>query len=134
MPTLPTQSLIDAARLAAAAAYCPYSHFSVGAAILASDGRIFSGCNVENAAYGLTLCAERNAITTAIAAGCRSFQAIAIVGGTDTALAYPCGSCRQVLAEFCPPTFPVAIAPLDPAHGEGIRLTLSDLLPYSFSL
>ena len=127
-------SLIAAARAAAANAYCPYSKYRVGAAVLAEDGRVFAGCNVENAAYGLTLCAERNAVTTAVAAGCRRFRAIAIVGGTAASPAYPCGSCRQVLAEFCAADFPVAVAPLDPAEGDGVALKLADLLPYSFSL
>lgn len=126
--------LLAAARAAAANAYCPYSKFAVGAALLAEDGRVFAGCNVENAAYGLTLCAERNAITTAVAAGCRRFQAIAIVGGTAASPAYPCGSCRQVLAEFCDAGFPVAVAPLSAAEGDGIVLRLGDLLPYNFSL
>lgn len=127
-------TLLQAARSAAENAYCPYSHFRVGAALLAEDGRVFTGCNVENASYGLTLCAERNALTTAVAAGCRRFRAIAIVGGTASAPAYPCGACRQVLAEFCPPETPVAVAPLDPAEGDGTVRTLGEFLPYGFTL
>ena len=127
-------ALVSAARDAATRSYSPYSKYAVGAALLTEDGRIFSGCNVENAAYGLTLCAERNAITTAVAAGCRRFLAIAIAGGTTSAPAYPCGSCRQVLAEFCTADLPVAVAPLDPAEGSGETIRLGDLLPYSFSL
>lgn len=82
-------------------AYAPYSRFSVGAALLASDGRVFTGCNVENISFGLTLCAERSALVAAVAAGCRSFEAIAIVADTDVPIS-PCGACRQVLAEFNP--------------------------------
>lgn len=131
-PDIP--SLVAAARDAATRSYSPYSRYPVGAALLAEDGRVFSGCNVENAAYGLTLCAERNAITTAVAAGCRRFRAIAIAGGTAASPAYPCGSCRQVLAEFCDADLPVAVAPLDPAEGHGTTVLLGDLLPFSFSL
>ena len=127
-------ALVAAARDAATRSYSPYSRYPVGAALLAEDGRVFSGCNVENAAYGLTLCAERNAITTAVAAGCRRFRAIAIAGGTAAAPAYPCGSCRQVLAEFCDADLPVAVAPLDPAEGPGTTVRLGELLPFSFSL
>lgn len=82
-------------------AYAPYSHFAVGAALLASDGRIFTGCNVENISFGLTLCAERSALVAAVAAGCRDFEAIAIVADTNVPIS-PCGACRQVLAEFNP--------------------------------
>ncbi len=125
-------SLVQAAREAAANAYCPYSRYHVGAALLASDGRVFRGCNVENASYGLTLCAERNAITTAIAEGCREFRALAIAGGTPDAPAFPCGACRQVLAEFCGPDFPVVVAALE--GGDPETIPLADLLPRSFQL
>ena len=125
-------SLVQAAREAAANAYCPYSRYHVGAALLASDGRVFRGCNVENASYGLTLCAERNAITTAIAEGCREFRALAIAGGTPDAPAFPCGACRQVLVEFCGPDFPVVVAALEGGAPETIPL--ADLVPRSFQL
>ena len=92
--------LISAARTAREHAHAPYSNFRVGAAVRANSGRIFTGCNVENATYGLTLCAERVAIFKAISEGERGFDAIAVVADTDT-LTPPCGSCRQILWEFC---------------------------------
>lgn len=88
--------LIAAAEAAQKRAYCPYSHFPVGAAVMAEDGQIYAGCNVENASYGLGLCAERNAVTTAVGKGKRLFTAVAVVAR----LAKPCGACRQVLLEF----------------------------------
>ncbi len=130
MPVNPS-TLAIAARDAAARAYCPYSNFHVGAAVLA-DGRVFSGCNVENASYGLTICAERNAIFAAIAAGARRIQAIALVcvDAADDAPAasrMPCGACRQVIAEFAPPDTPV--------HIEGVgTMTVAELLPSAFRL
>lgn len=88
--------LIAAAQAAQKNAYCPYSHFPVGAAVMALDGSVFAGCNVENASYGLSLCAERNAVACALAAGHRALKAVAIVARQ----AKPCGACRQVMAEF----------------------------------
>ncbi len=96
-----TDALIAAAREVQENAHSPYSKVRVGAALLASDGRTFAGCNVENASYGLTICAERNAIAGAIAAGAREFVAIAITTNLDRLLP-PCGACRQVLHEFAP--------------------------------
>ena len=125
-------ALVAAAREAAANAHCPYSRYRVGAALVAADGRVFRGCNVENASYGLTLCAERNAIATAVAEGCREFRALAIAGGTPDAPALPCGACRQVMAEFCGPDVPVVVAAL--ADGEPATYRLADLLPHSFAL
>ena len=94
-------------RVAAAArqhSYSPYSHFRVGAALLCGDGKIYTGCNIENRAYGPTNCAERTAIFKAVSEGERDFTAIAIVGGeSETVWCYPCGVCRQVMAEFCEP-------------------------------
>lgn len=124
------EDLLAAARAAARNAHAPYSHYPVGAALLGEDGAIYTGCNVENASYGLTLCAERNALTHAIAQGCRAFRALALVTPTP---ATPCGACRQVLAEFCAPTLPIhmgAPSPADPIR----TLTLGDLLPHTFTL
>ena len=93
--------LVEQARLASARAYCPYSRFRVGAAVLTEDGEIISGCNVENASYGLTMCAERNAVFQAVARGKTRFRAIAVYTPTDRPTA-PCGACRQVINEFAP--------------------------------
>jgi len=92
-------ALADAAKAASANAHCPYSRFPVGAAVLAFDGSIAAGCNVENASYGLTICAERNAIFSAIASGARAIVALALYTPTPQPVT-PCGACRQVLAEF----------------------------------
>jgi cytidine deaminase len=92
-------ALLAMARRAGRKAYAPYSKFRVGAALLAGDGRVFTGCNVENASYGLSQCAERNAVARAVAEGCRDFRAIAVASDRPEP-ASPCGACRQVLAEF----------------------------------
>jgi cytidine deaminase len=125
------EKLISLAREAAGNAYCKYSNFAVGAALLAEDGTIWLGCNVENSSYGATNCAERTALFSAIAAGKRKFLAIAIAGGSAASPASPCGICRQVLSEFCPPEMPVYFAGLD---GDAIQTTtLGELLPFAFS-
>ena len=129
---IPWNSLMTAAREAAQRAYIPYSHFPVGAALLDADGQIWTGCNIENASYGLTNCAERTAMFKAVSEGKRSFRALVICGGTDVAPAVPCGACLQVLAEFCPPDLPVRVIPL--REGNGVTRTLGDYLPYSFAL
>lgn len=92
------EALVSAARQAKEKAYAPYSHFSVGAAVDGDDGKVYTGCNVENGSYGLTSCAERNAVFAAVAAGCRKIHSVAVVADEDYTL--PCGACRQVLAEF----------------------------------
>ena len=113
-------------------AYVPYSGFSVGAALLSRDGRVFTGCNVENAAYSPTNCAERTAIFKAVSEGVRTFSAIAVVGGSGeilNELCAPCGVCRQVLAEFCDADFRVLLGTPD-----AIRvMRLGELLPLAFS-
>ena len=111
-------------------AHTKYSRFSVGSAILSEDGTIFRGCNVENASFGLTLCAERVALTSAITSGHRTFRAIAIVADR---LAAPCGACRQVLAEFCSEDFPVHIATAADSTSVETHL-LGNLLPERFQL
>ncbi len=123
--------LLQAARDAAEAAYCPYSHYPVGAAVLTLDGQIYTGCNVENISYGLSLCAERTAVSKAVSGGCRAFAALAVVGG-DKHPAAPCGACRQVLSEFCQPETPVFIARLNKG-GRVTATTLGALLPQSFA-
>ncbi len=95
------EELIRLAETAMERAYAPYSHFQVGAALLAKDGRVFLGCNVENASFGATICAERTAVTKAVSEGVREFSAIAIVASSGE-YAAPCGICRQVLFEFMP--------------------------------
>ena len=123
--------LVSSALAARGKAYAPYSRFAVGAAVLAASGEIYCGANVENASYPAGICAERSAISAAISAGETEFSAIAITGGdeeeTDAKTpCCPCGICRQVLSEFCPPEFPVILA-------DGVYL-LGGLLPHSFSL
>ncbi|MFU8779750.1 MAG: cytidine deaminase [Kiritimatiellia bacterium] len=122
--------LIEMARGAAQQAYCPYSHFQVGAALLTRDGNVFCGCNVENGSYGLTICAERTALGSAIAAGHRAFVAIAIVA---TRMATPCGACRQVLAEFVSPSFRIMAAALSASEACKVY-TMAELLPHTFVL
>lgn len=118
--------LVDAAWEARNAAYAPYSNFAVGAALLAADGRIFVGCNVENISYGLTNCAERVAIGAAVAAGVREFVAVAVVADTAVPIS-PCGACRQVLAEFHVPRVMLA------NRSQRLEFRLEDLLPRASS-
>ena len=108
-------------------AYAPYSNFRVGAALECSDGTVFTGCNIENAAYGPTNCAERTAVFKAVSEGYRSFTRIAIAGETEQFCA-PCGVCRQVLQEFAPEIEVILVN----KNGETMELTLPELFPYSF--
>lgn len=119
--------LIEAAKKARANAYAPYSGFQVGAAVLGKDGLIFTGCNVENASYSLTICAERAAVFKAVCAGTTGFDAIAVVTELDVPAA-PCGACRQILAEFSP-EMEVIMAN---TRGESRTATLRELLPLAF--
>jgi cytidine deaminase len=127
VPDAARAELIQLARAASQRAYCPYSHFPVGAAIVCADGRLFAACNVENASYGLTMCAERNAIFQAIAAGAQHVRAIVIYTPTATPSA-PCGACRQVLNEFGPDMIVLSVC--DGPDSVAFRLT--DLLPQAF--
>ena len=115
-------------------AYTPYSHFAVGAALLTKEGKVYQGCNIENASYSPTNCAERTAFFKAVYEGERNFAAIAVVGGPEgkpaSQLCTPCGVCRQVMREFCDLDFVVYLGAGD---GTYIQTKLSDLLPMSFS-
>jgi cytidine deaminase len=120
-------ALVRAARSARRRAYAPYSSFRVGAALLTTSGTIVTGCNVENSSYGLTVCAERSALFTAVSKGFRSFTSIAI--STDAGVPIPpCGACRQVLAEFAPELLVI----LDAGSGRPVGIPLSALLPLAF--
>ena len=124
--------LIKTAIEARKRAYAPYSGFFVGAALLAADGRVFTGCNIENAAFTPTNCAERTAFFKAVSEGVRAFEAIAVVGGKGeepSEFCAPCGVCRQVMAEFCSPDFRVILG----NENNQTVYTLSELLPASFS-
>lgn len=128
--TAQERELVGAAAAVRGQAYAPYSSFAVGAALRATDGRVFAGCNVENASYGLAVCAERNAVAAAVAQGAREFEALALVTGGDEPAA-PCGACRQVLAEFAP-DLPVIVS--NPEGSAVRRMNLADLLPWRFEL
>jgi cytidine deaminase len=130
--TTQVESLIRAAGAAREFAYAPYSNFKVGAALLAKDGRVFSGCNVENASYGLCNCAERTALFSAISAGCRpgSFTHLAVVADTAGPVP-PCGACRQVMLELGGPALTVVQANL---RGVSVEMTAAQLLPGAFTL
>jgi len=125
--TIPSdEQLLAMAREAMLRSYSPYSHFKVGACLLCNDGRIFQGCNVENASFGLTNCAERTAIFKAVSEGAKDFAAIAIAA--EKAAPWPCGACRQVLNEFAP-----NIRVLITWNGDQVaEASLSQLLPHSF--
>lgn len=127
------RALIRAAFAAREKAYTPYSQFKVGAALLAKDGRVFTGCNIENAAYTPSNCAERTALFKAVSEGVHEFAAIAIVAGkegqTDARVTGPCGVCRQALYEFGGDSLPVILAKTEDDY---LQLTLGELLPYGF--
>lgn len=128
------QALLDAAQAVREHSYSPYSKFKVGAAVLTEDGRIFCGTNIENASYGLTMCAERNAIFAAVCAGYCRLQALALVTQKLPGIPFnsPCGACRQVMSEFMPPSTPVYIAVLDGKKRSVYKKTLKELLPFAF--
>ena len=124
--------LMDAAVAARAYSYAPYSNYRVGAALLGKSGRVYTGCNVENAGYTPTNCAERTALFKAVSEGEREFSAIAVVGGTGDTVdpaCTPCGVCRQVLSEFCEPDLPVILGTPEDSR----VMTLGALLPFAFT-
>ena len=125
--------LMQYAMDAMARAYAPYSHYQVGAALLCADGAVYQGCNIENAAYGPTNCAERTAFFKAVFDGHRDFTAIAVCGGKDGVITGPfppCGVCRQVMREFCGADFMIYMVEADSRYKAA---TLGEILPYSFS-
>ncbi len=121
-------ALFAAAKAAQSQAYAPYSRFRVGAAILADDGKVYPGCNVENAAYPVGACAEAGAISAMIAGGARAIRAILVLGD-GAELVTPCGACRQRIREFAAPETPIAVAG---PEGVRARFSLAELLPASF--
>ena len=127
MTELEIQKLMDCAIKARENAYSPYSHFAVGAALLCEDGTLYEGCNIENASYGLTNCAERTAIFKAVSEGHIKFKALAVVADTEGPCV-PCGACRQVMAEF---KIPLII--MGNLMGNIKIVTIEELLPFSFS-
>lgn len=128
------QRLCRQAEQARERAYCPYSHFAVGAALLARSGKVYTGCNMESAAYSPSICAERTAFAKAVSEGEREFTAIAIVGGKEGEACQgecpPCGVCRQVMREFCHPEAFLVLLPSN--DFEYKEYTLSQLLPFGF--
>ncbi len=127
------EALLDLAKEAMMRAYAPYSGFFVGAALLTRSGKVYQGCNIENAAHTPTCCAERTAFFKAVSEGEREFAAIAVVGGKAghiTGLFPPCGVCRQVMQEFCGPDFLIY---LGKENNQFMTVTLKDLLPFGFS-
>lgn len=123
-------TLMEQSKIAREHAYVPYSKFKVGAALLTKDGEVIHGCNIENASYGLSNCAERTAIFKAVSENKRDFAAIAIVADTEGPCS-PCGACRQVIAEFCAKDMPVYLTNL---KGDVLETTVEQLLPGAFSL
>lgn len=120
------KELMKIARKARQNAYAPYSHFAVGAALLAESGKVYTGCNIENASYGLTCCAERNAIFSAVGAGERRFKMLAVAADSPEPVA-PCGACRQVIAEFG-----IQLVVMGNLKEETKTMTAEELLPYGF--
>lgn len=121
--------LIDHAKKAREKAYVPYSKFKVGAALLTSNGKVYHGCNIENASYSVTNCAERTALFKAVSEGDTSFTMLAVVADTNGPVS-PCGACRQVISELCPEDMTVVLTNL---HGDIQKTTVGKLLPGAFS-
>lgn len=123
------QSLIEEAIKAREKAYVPYSKFKVGAALITKEGKVYHGCNIENAAYSMCNCAERTALFSAYSVGDHEFSMLAVIADTDRPVS-PCGACRQVISELCPKDMKVVLANL---NGEILELTVEELLPGAFS-
>ena len=123
--------LVAAAVKARDNAYAPYSKFSVGAAVLGVDGKIYTGCNIENVSYGMTMCAERTAIFKMVSEGCRKFAAIAVVAGDNATDGAPCGACRQVMGEFADGLSETEVI-LASLKGDYITETVASIMPYPF--
>lgn len=131
------EKLLELAHEARERAYAPYSHYAVGAALLTKDGRVYQGCNIENASFSATNCAERTAFFKAVYVGCYDFAAIAVVGGpagkpvqAQDEPSGPCGVCRQVMQEFCGPDFEIH---MQKAGGGVFTVKLPELLPFGFT-
>ncbi|NCU18478.1 cytidine deaminase [Pallidibacillus pasinlerensis] len=122
------EQLLEEAKVARTYAYVPYSNFAVGAALLTEDGKIYRGCNIENAAYGMANCAERTALFKAVSEGDKNFKMIAVIADSDRPVP-PCGACRQVMAELCPPDMKVILTNL---NGDILETTVKELLPGAF--
>ena len=123
------EQLLAESKVAREKAYVPYSKFQVGAALLAEDGTVYHGCNIENAGYSMTNCAERTAFFKAVSEGVKNFKALAVIADTDRPCS-PCGACRQVMAEFCAPDMPVYLTNL---KGDVQQTTVGELLPGAFT-
>ncbi len=123
------KQLMEEAKVAITKAYVPYSRFKVGAALLTVDGKVYHGCNIENAAYSMTNCAERTAFFKAVSDGDKEFAMLAVIADTEGPVS-PCGACRQVISEFCPKDMKVVLTNL---KGDIQETTVGDLLPGAFS-
>jgi cytidine deaminase len=123
------EKIIEESKKARDKAYVPYSKFPVGAALVAEDGTVYHGCNIENSAYSMTNCAERTAFFKAVSEGVRTFKALVVVADTEGPVS-PCGACRQVMAEFCEGFMPVYLTNL---KGDVLETTVAELLPGAFS-
>lgn len=121
--------VMEESKIARENAYVPYSKFKVGAALLTKEGKVYHGCNIENASFSMTNCAERTAIFKAVSEGIRDFASLAVVADTEGPVS-PCGACRQVIAEFCEPNMPVYLINL---KGDVQETTVAELLPGAFS-
>ncbi len=123
--------LVEKARQATENSYCPYSSYKVGSAVLTDDGRVFTGCNIENGSYSAVVCAERVAVFKAVSEGAKHIAAVAVASDEGSPVPFPCGVCRQVLTEFCTPDTPVIV--FDGDHSV-YDFTLDELIPFAFEI